>query len=198
MTLLNISKKGMWITTIFSWLCSAAVIVGGMFIVGVAVEHGPPQANLWEGAMYVLVGLVGIGLSAISASRFLIFPWVFRNTKWPLSTTPTPLESQPRYSSFFKPLIKTGTASLSPTYPMIPHKAPTLILNIIRIFFEFYTKYEARKSKQIRNPKQLRFEYSNFGLRIYFVFCISFFEFSDGRTLIYVTCLRKVFFLRVK
>ena len=37
------------------------------------------------------------------------------------SSTATPAESYPLYSSRFSPLIKTSTAGRGPTYPTIPH-----------------------------------------------------------------------------
>src|SRR5204863_5226445 len=55
------------------------------------------------------------------SSRRESLPALRRSSTDPLRTTATPAESYPRYSSRRNPSISTGTTSLGPIYPIIPH-----------------------------------------------------------------------------
>src|SRR5262245_30811495 len=54
-------------------------------------------------------------------SRFESLPALRRRSTQPFFTTATPAESYPRYSRRRSPSMSTGTTSLGPMYPMIPH-----------------------------------------------------------------------------
>src|SRR5882672_9556874 len=55
------------------------------------------------------------------SSRLQSLPTERRRLSAPSRTTATPAESYPRYSSRRSPSTMTGTASLDPTYPTMPH-----------------------------------------------------------------------------
>src|SRR6267143_3299639 len=59
--------------------------------------------------------------TTMTCSRFASLPALRRKSTAPLRTTATPAESYPRYSSRRSPSMRTGTTSLGPIYPMIPH-----------------------------------------------------------------------------
>ena len=57
-----------------------------------------------------------------ASSSFAIFPGRFSTASPPpASTTASPAESYPRYSSRLRPSSRIGPARRGPTYPMIPH-----------------------------------------------------------------------------
>ena len=66
------------------------------------------------------------------------------------STTAMPAESYPRYSSFRKPSMISGTTCLFPTYPTIPHIV-LLLKEILRNYFAraFCTNHHARAKNTI-------------------------------------------------
>src|SRR5438270_11337723 len=68
------------------------------------------------------------GLSFSTSSRFRSLPEARRTDKHPLSSsTATPAESYPRYSSRLRPSIMMGTALCGPMYPTIPHIISRLV-----------------------------------------------------------------------
>src|SRR5438105_8569762 len=79
----------------------------------------------------------------MTPSRFDSFPALRRRSTQPSRTTATPAESYPRYSSRRKPSMRTGTTSLGPMYPIIPHIPCTSLDSLFLIPTLLFVLYPA-------------------------------------------------------